>query len=90
MGVSWESRQGHKQLPRHGAPPHWVCRRAKVGYDLRAVSDPSLRRQRLGTRRTQSAPRSATHRPFRAGQADAAIAASFSSDVFSYNRRNVK
>jgi len=74
MGVSWKKPAGKDKPPRRGATPHWVCTRAKVGYDLQLALDPSL----IGSDWAPSihkAPRIATHRPFRAGQAEAPIAA---------------
>ena len=41
MGVSWKKPAG--KPPRREATPHWVCTRAKVGYDLQLALDPSLR-----------------------------------------------
>jgi len=72
MGVSWKKPAG--KPPRREATPHWVCTRAKVGYDLQLALDPSLRAA-IGHQAYIKAPRIATHRPFRAGQAEAPIAA---------------
>lgn len=80
MGVGQRSRRERTQPPRLGAPPHWVCSKAKVGYDLRVASGPSLKGSDLAPS-VEEAPRFATHRPFRAGQAEAPIAAFVSSDL---------
>jgi len=50
------------------------------GYDLRVALDLSLRGSDWAPS-IHEAPRIATHRPFRAGQAKAPIAASVSSDM---------
>jgi hypothetical protein len=42
-GASSKSRRARKETPRPGAPRHWVCTRAPVGYDLRVALDLSLR-----------------------------------------------
>jgi len=80
MGASSKSRRAREETPRHGAPPHWVRTRAPVGYDLRVALDLSLRGSDWAPS-IHEAPRIATHRPFRAGQAKAPIAASVSSDM---------
>jgi hypothetical protein len=80
VGVSQRKRRARRETPSCGAPPHLVCIRAKVGSDLRLASDPSLRGSDWAPS-VDEAPRNTTHRPFRARQAEAPIAASVSSDM---------